>query len=186
MLIATRGIRARQNSYGFRAIWSWKNFSTDLSILRDLLRNWFLSKIKLCSFFPGQEFTYIKNCFHRIEALPKGFHLPIFDNWGQNPYGFRTIWSSFSDDFFDGSFKSAEKSRECFTWRLYENFCTDFLRRTSAGIIWILCRRPSRKIVFFLGRTSTGWKNFTYRRPSRQFYLGQQDIGRKNECQKKI
>ena len=58
--------------------------------LRDLLRNWLLVKIKLCSFFSGRNLTYIKNCFHRIEALPKGFHFLIFDNCGQNPYRFRT------------------------------------------------------------------------------------------------
>ena len=46
------------------------------SLTMDLLRNWFLGKIKLCSFFPGQELTYIQNCFSKIEGLPIGFHLP--------------------------------------------------------------------------------------------------------------
>ena len=75
MLIATRGYRACRNSYGFRATSSWKKNSTDFSILRDLLRNWFLGTIKLCSFFPGQELTYVKNCFSTIEGLPLGFQL---------------------------------------------------------------------------------------------------------------
>ena len=35
-----------------------------------------MGKIKLCSFFPGHEWTYIKNCLSTIEGLPIGFHLP--------------------------------------------------------------------------------------------------------------
>ena len=102
-VIATWGFRARQNSYGFRAIWSWKKILTGFSILRDLLRNWFSSQKKLCSFFPGQDVTYIKNCLSMIEGLPVGFHLHFCQFWGQNSYGYKKVLSSFSDAFFERS-----------------------------------------------------------------------------------
>ena len=98
-LIATRAFRARQNSYGFRAIWSWNFFSTKFPILRDLLRNLILAKIKLRSYFPAQQLIYIKNYFDTIEDLLIGFHLEKLNNWGQNSYGRTTIWSLISSGF---------------------------------------------------------------------------------------
>ena len=58
MLIATRGFRARQNSYGFRAIWSWK----------------FVEFEKNRSVATGPGDSPIKNCFVSIEDLPIGFN----------------------------------------------------------------------------------------------------------------
>ena len=84
----------------FLGIWSWKKLSSEFSFLRDLLRNLILGKKKLRSFFPGQEFTYFKNWFGTIEGLSVYFHLSFLNIWGQNPYGFRIIWSSFFDTFF--------------------------------------------------------------------------------------
>ena len=40
-LIASPGFRARQNSYGFRAILSLSKISAEFSILRESRRNWF-------------------------------------------------------------------------------------------------------------------------------------------------
>jgi len=131
----------------------------------------------------GQEGIKIKICFSTIKDLPKWENTKLAIFVGQNCYGCRTIWSSFSDTFVDISesySKLAKKSRmhymmtfirefllrfsrkdvgrifrwitkinwlknhkvlpnrpknrECFTWRLLsENFCNDFLGRTSAG-----------------------------------------------------
>ena len=48
-------------------------------------------------------------------------------------------------------------------------FVQKFLRRTSAGKIWILCRRPFEKNRFFSEGRRQDEKNVTYRRPSWQF-----------------
>ena len=86
-LIATRAFRNCQKSYGFKLIWSYDNFSTEFSFLRDLLRILNLGKIKLVVFFPGRGVTYIKNALVRFQQLVIGFHLPKSNIWGQNPYG---------------------------------------------------------------------------------------------------
>ena len=67
-VIAIRASNACQNSYGFGAIWSWRILLIEFSILRDLQRNLIFSKIKLCSFFPGQEVTYIKIASVRLKV----------------------------------------------------------------------------------------------------------------------
>ena len=88
---------------GILVVWSWKKFSTKFSILSDLLRNLKLAKIKLCSFFPGQQLTYMKNYFDTIEELPTGSHLKKFENWCQNAYGFKTNYKLIFGPFFSQS-----------------------------------------------------------------------------------
>ena len=109
-LPATERFCALQNPCGFRAIWSWNKKSTKFSFLRDLPRNLILGKIKLCSFFPAQQLIYIKNYLYMIEDLSIGFNLKKLNNWGQNSYGRRTIWSLISSDFV--VFKK-ESKRSC-------------------------------------------------------------------------
>ena len=84
-IIITWYFYACKNSYGFRAIWSPIFF--------------LLGKIKLCRFFLGPLFNNITYFFEIIEKLLKGLHLVKLYNLGQNPYGHRTIWSSFSGNF---------------------------------------------------------------------------------------
>ena len=88
---------------GILVVWSWKKFSTKFSILSDLLRNLKLAKIKLCSFFPGQQLTYMKNYFDTIEELPTGSHLKKFKNWCQNAYGCKTNYKFIFGPFFSQS-----------------------------------------------------------------------------------
>ena len=85
---------------GILVVWSWKKFSSKFSILSDLLRNLKLPKIKLCSFFPGQQLTYMKNYFDTIEELPTGSHLKKFKNWCQNAYGCKTNYKFIFGPFF--------------------------------------------------------------------------------------
>ena len=85
---------------GILVVWSWKTFSSKFSILSDLLRNLKLAKIKLCSFFPGQQLTYMKNYFDTIEELPTGSHLKKFKNWCQNAYGCKTNYKFIFGPFF--------------------------------------------------------------------------------------
>ena len=171
MLIATRGFCARQNPYGFRAFWSWKNISTDFSILRDLLRNWFLGKIKLCSFFPGQELTYIKNCFSTIEVLPIGFHLPQTERYDvKTLMGVKRFEVHFRVIFLTDHkvAPNREKIANASHDDIYVIICVKIksegrrqeLGRTSAGKIHLICRRLSEKNhLNFLGWTSAGKKN---------------------------
>ena len=112
----------------------------EFSFLRDLLRNLILGKKKLSSFFPGQEFPYFKNWFGTIEGLPVYFHLSFFNIWGQNPYGFRIIWSSFFWQFFSTDQKVSSNWLE---------ISYKVLERTSAGKICINYRRPSENFFNF-------------------------------------
>ena len=89
-VIATRVFCAWQNSYGFRAIWSWFTILAAFQILRDLLMNLILGKINLCSFFPAQQMTYIKNWIANLEDLSIDYHLPKQHILCQNPCGFRS------------------------------------------------------------------------------------------------
>ena len=70
------------------------------SLCRDLLRNLILGKINLCSFFPAQELTYIKNWLSTLEGLSAGDHLPKWHILCQIPWGFRTTIKFNSEHFF--------------------------------------------------------------------------------------
>ena len=93
------GLISVKTLMGILIVWSLKFCVLDFWICRDLPSNSILSKIKLCSFFLAQHLIYIKNFFYTIVDQPKGFHLEKFNNWGQNSYGRRTIWSLISSDF---------------------------------------------------------------------------------------
>ena len=93
------GLISVKTLMGILIVWSLKFCVLDFWICRDLPSNSILSKIKLCSFFLAQHLIYIKNFFYTIVDQPKGFHLENFNNWGQNSYGRRTIWSLISSDF---------------------------------------------------------------------------------------
>ena len=62
-----------------------------------------MAKIKLCSFFPAQQLTYMKNYFDTIEELPTGSHLKKFNNWCQNAYGCKTNYKFIFGPFFSQS-----------------------------------------------------------------------------------
>ena len=81
--------------------------TAEFSILWDLQRNLIFGLTKLCCFFPSQEVTYIKNLYSTIEVLPMGFHLNIWQFWGQNRYGCKEVLSSFSSDL--GTFMRADR-----------------------------------------------------------------------------
>ena len=92
-----------KNPMGILVVWSLKKISTKFSILSDLLRNLNLTKIKLCSFFPAQQLTYMKNYFDTIEELSIGSHLKKINNWCQNPYGCKTNYKFIFGPFFSQS-----------------------------------------------------------------------------------
>ena len=89
-----------KNPIRILVVWSLKKISTKFSILSDLLRNLNLTKIKLCSFFPAQQLTYMKNYFDTIEELSIGSHLLKINNWCQNPYGCKTNYKFIFGPFF--------------------------------------------------------------------------------------
>ena len=123
-IIATRAFRARQNPYGFRATWSWKNISTDFSILRDLLRNWFLGEIKLL-FFSGPGVDPYQKLLRYDWWHPYGLSFAKkIKICAKTPMG--VIWFEvhFQANFLGGSYSFVKSalSCKCFTWQhLYNN-----------------------------------------------------------------
>ena len=103
LLIATRVFHNCQKSYGFKLIWSYDNFSTDFSLLKDLLRKLNSCKIKIVVFFPGQGLIYIKISLVRLNSNLSAFICQNQIFGVKTPTGEKMIWTSifwrFTEDF---------------------------------------------------------------------------------------
>ena len=87
----------------FWTIWQREFFGVKSLMGTPLDLKIFRRKKKIQLQVRGQEGIKIKICFSTIKDLPKWEKTKLAIFVGQNPYGFRTICSSFSDAFFDGS-----------------------------------------------------------------------------------
>ena len=101
-VIATRGFRACQNSYGFRAIWSWQILSSKFSILRDLLRNLIFGKKNFVVFFRARSLPNSKIDLVQLKAYLYTFIWAFSIFWVKTLMGLELFeahfWHFFSTD----------------------------------------------------------------------------------------
>ena len=114
--------------------------------------------------------TYIKNCFSTIEGLPIGFHLPRTEKNGvKTLMGVKRFEVHFRVIFLTDhkNAPNREKIANASHDDIYVIICVKIssegrrqkLSRTSAGKIYIICRRLSeKKYLNFLGWASAGKK----------------------------
>ena len=162
-----------------KSSWCFKGFDRENFLVSKVLwehhsiKKIFDAKKKIQLQVRGEEGIKIKIWFSTIKDLPKWEKTKLSIFVGQNCYGFRTVWSSFSDAFIDRSesfSKLDKKSRMHHMMTFIWEFLLRFSRKDVGRIFWWIIklnwlennkcfkwRGPSEKFYeYFLGRTSAG------------------------------